>query len=317
MTDTQQESAFAQAALWHARIEGEVADWEAFARWLDADPMNQKAYEQLALIDDETTRWARARGEPEAPASVPPAQGMVAGRWWVGGAAIAASLVAMISVPLVRNQTSPPVYYSADKEQKLVTLADGSSARLDRGTRLAVADGGKGPIRIEAGAAFFAVRHDPARAFIVQTGDVTITDIGTQFEVTRRGRQVAVAVEEGSVDVSWQGNPATRLSAGQTFAIAGEGQTAIVRKVDPASVASWRDGRLIYDDQPLSLVAADISRYTPDPISVDPAVADVRLSGILLIEDGSHLVDQIKALLPVDSRPEAGHVRLVRAASRR
>jgi transmembrane sensor len=53
------------------------------------------------------------------------------------------------------------------------------------------------------------------------------------------------------------------------------------------------------------------------PIIVDPTVAGLKLSGILLIEDGSHLVDQIQAILPVEARREGDHIRLVRLPSRR
>jgi transmembrane sensor len=280
--------------------------------------MHQKAYEQLALIDDEATRWARDHRPPAMNPPEPVARNPVGARWWVSGAAIAASLAAVISMPALFWPTSaPPLHYATTTEQKTVALPGGSSARLDRGTRLAIADGGRGPISIESGAAYFAVRHDPRHMLVVRAGDFVIHDIGTHFEVTRRDGQMSIAVEEGIVDVSRQGGAATRVTAGQSLEATEGTPDAIVRKVDPAAVASWRSGRLTYDNHPLSLVAADISRYTPDRIIVDPAVANLRLSGILLIEDGSHLVDQIEALLPVESRHEGHHIRLVRSPSRR
>lgn len=307
------EALFEEAAQWHARIQSNEADWDAFAQWLDADATHQRAYEQIAMIDDEVTRWAmRHAGPAGEPAGQVVHQRTVQRRWIVAGA-IAASLVAAISVPqFLKPSPAPAVLYVARDSQRSVTLPDGSSARLDRGTRLAIADGGRGQISIEAGAAYFDVRHDPARTFIVQAGDFAIRDIGTRFAVTRRSDQMSVAVEEGMVDVSWRGGAATMLKAGQKLEASGEGRNAEIRSVDPSAVASWRDGRLIYDNAPLSLVAADISRHAPAPIVVDPAVADLKLSGILLIEDGSKLVDQIEALLPIDSRREGDHIRLVR-----
>lgn len=316
MTDRHPDTLFEEAAQWHAQIQGENADWDGFALWLDADAAHQQAYEQIALIDDEVSRWASRHAVPATqPVKVVPVR--QGGRWWgfVGGA-IAASLVAMICVPMFMKPAAS-VYYAANDGQRVVALADGSSARLDRGTRLAIADGGKGAITIETGAAYFDVRHNPDRMLIVEAGDYVIRDIGTRFAVTHRGPQMSVAVEEGIVDISWRGSAATTLKAGQAFTVSGTQGVAQVQNVDPSTVASWRDGRLIYDDTPLSLVVADISRYTALPISVDPAAADLKLSGILLIEDGSHLVDQIKALLPVDSRREGDHIRLMLVRSRR
>lgn len=313
---------FEQAAQWHAQIQNGEADWDAFALWLEADAGHQRAYEQIAMIDDEVTRWAMRHDRPAVTLVEPTPMPLSSlrrspGRWAAGGA-IAASLVAAITLyPILNPAVQPSVHYAALDGQRLVTLRDGSSARLDRGTQIAVADGGKGTISVQAGAAYFDVRHNPDRTFIVEAGDYVIRDIGTRFAVTRRGDQMSVAVAEGVVDVAWRGSPATLLKAGQKLDGPGNGQAAEVRDIDPGAVASWKDGRLIYDNTPLSLVVADISRYTSSPISVDPAAADLKLSGILLIEDGSHLVDQIKALLPVDSRREGDHIRLVRLSGRR
>lgn len=316
MTDRDQDRLFDEAAQWHAQIQNNEADWDGFAQWLDADAANQRAYEQIALIDDEVTRWASRHDRP-AIAAVEPGHAARHGRtgWLIGGA-IAASLVALICVPMLTVPAATVRYVATDR-QRVIALADGSSARLDRGTRLAIAEGGMGVITIETGAAYFDVRHDPQRTLTVQAGDYVIRDIGTRFAVSHRGSQMSVAVEEGMVDVAWRDSAATMLKAGQKLDASGQGGDAQVRTIDPSAVASWREGRLIYDDAPLSLVVADISRYTSLPISVDPAAADLKLSGILLIEDGSHLVKQIEALLPIDSRREGDHIRLMLVRSRR
>lgn len=316
MTDRDQDRLFDEAAQWHAQIQNNEADWDGFAQWLDADAANQSAYEQIAMIDDEVTRWASRHDRP-AIAAVEPGHAAQHGRrrWLIGGT-IAASLVALICVPML-SRPAATVRYAATDRQRVIALADGSSARLDRGTRLAIADGGRGVITIETGAAYFDVRHDPQRTLTVQAGDYVIRDIGTRFAVSHRGSQMSVAVEEGMVDVAWRDSAATMLKAGQKLDASGQGGDAQVRTIDPSAVASWREGRLIYDDAPLSLVVADISRYTSLPISVDPAAADLKLSGILLIEDGSHLVKQIEALLPIDSRREGDHIRLMLVRSRR
>lgn len=318
MTDRDDEGPHQDAVDWHAQVLGGAVDWDAFAQWLDADDAHQAAYDAVALIDDEVTRWASEQAILPANDDAPVLRAGNSRRWWLAGTAIAAAAVAAISLPVfLRTGPAPTVYYTAGLDQKTVQIRDGSSARLDRGTKLAVEDGGRGAIRIESGAAYFEVRHDPSRAFTVQSGDFIIRDIGTRFSVTRRGRQVSVAVAEGLVDISWQGGPATELKAGRMFEASGDGPDAAIQPIAPEAVASWREGRLVYDNAPLAVVAADISRYTSTPVTVDPAVAGLKLSGILLIEDGSHLVDQIEAILPVEAHREGGHIRLGSRASRR
>lgn len=308
-----------QAAAWHARIDAPDMDWDAFAAWLEADPAHQATYDRVAMIDDEVSRWAIASGVSMPPAVSPAANDdHRRARRWIGGGAVAAALVAAVSLPtLLHTSIAPKLYETGRAAGQTVALGDGNRVQLDRSTRLAVASGKEDRVRLESGAAYFQIRHDPSRTFVVQSGAVTITDIGTRFTVTRQGDHTIVAVEDGIVGVALPGGATTRIKAGQTVDVAEQGAPAPVRPIDPATVGSWRSGRLIYDDAPLRTVAADASRYAGKAITVDPDIADLRLSGILIIGDGSHLVDQIQAYLPVSVRVEGDHLRLVRVARRR
>ncbi|MEG8017001.1 hypothetical protein [Sphingomonas sp. LR55] len=108
----------------------------------------------------------------------------------------------------------------------------------------------------------------------------------------------------------------TMLHAGQSLDITPSKQIAERRTVDPARVSDWTDGRLDYDGAPLALVAADISRYADAPLMVDPSAANLRFSGVLTIGDGSRLVDQLRAVLPIRARRDGGVVYLDAAGSR-
>ena len=46
-------------------------------------------------------------------------------------------------------------------------------------------------------------------------------------------------------------------------------------------VAGWRDGRLVFRNEPLSLVAQQIGRHAGVTVTVDPVIADRRFSGVL------------------------------------
>ena len=133
-----------------------------------------------------------------------------------------------------------------------------------------------------------------------------------------RGR-VAVTVAEGAVNITPVGGSATdttMLHAGQSQDITPSKQIAERRTVNPARISDWADARLDYDGTPLALVAADISRYADAPMMVDPSAANLRFSGVLTIGDGSWLVDQLCAVLPIRFRRVDGVVHLDAAASR-
>ncbi|MFT3965159.1 MAG: FecR domain-containing protein [Sphingobium sp.] len=300
------------AADWHAQILGGDVDWNAFAHWLDAAPAHQPAYDRIALLDAEVSAWVTEHGMPPEIEQVveEDRHSSITRRWWLGGA-IAASLCALVvGVPhLIGPNAEAPVVYATAGEQRTLELGPNGKVRLDRASQLAMLEDGQ--VRMDHGAAYFDLRHDENKPLEIRSGGFIVRDIGTRFTVTRSQGRLFVAVEEGLVDVSWQSASPVRLKAGQTFD--GEERTGSgeVGTVEPAAVGSWRDGQLVYDNAPLSLVAADLSRYTGKAVEVDPAIAHLKLSGTLLIRSGSDLVDQVTAILPVEARSSDGHIRLV------
>jgi transmembrane sensor len=97
-------------------------------------------------------------------------------------------------------------------------LADGSHVSLlAAGSRVEVLEQSAARVRTQlgAGSARFDVRHDPARVFEVESGDVKVRVLGTAFSLVREGALTRVAVERGAVRVEWSGGQAF-LSAGQS-----------------------------------------------------------------------------------------------------
>ena len=88
----------------------------------------------------------------------------------------------------------------------------------------------------------------------MQAGTVTVTAIGTSFDVRRDTGHVIVTVEEGAVQLGAPGpNGLTqwRASAGSRVDYSEQTRTAVVSSVDPSTVMRWRYGELAYDESPL------------------------------------------------------------------
>lgn len=308
-----------RAAEWHARIDSDSMDWEAFGAWLDADPAHRAAYDAVALLD------AEIAADREAILAMLPANDSIddetaaptrrRARWWTaGGLAIAASLAVLVAPQFRPAQGDAPVIYrTGPGETRAIALQDGSRIVIDRNSELALRDGASPEIDMKSGGAFFDIRHDPARTMVIHAGDYEVRDIGTRFDVARTSDHLSVAVAEGHVTVGAPGAEGLKLAGGQRVDIAGARGEATIRRQDADDVASWRDGRLVYDNVPLSLVAVDLSRYAGRAVSVDPAVAGLRVSGVLTIGDGSRLVGQIEELLPVKAAVEDHRIHLSRA----
>lgn len=308
-----------QAALWHARLDAVDMNWDAFGLWLDADPRHRRAYDAIALLDAEIADH-RERIATFLPANDPDelsGRPRRTGLWRIGGGmAVAAGIAAVIAPQLPFFATEALIaYHSGAGETRTLHLKDGSSIILDRNSTLAMRKDG-GEIQMAQGSAYFDIRHDPSRTLTIKLGDYEVRDIGTRFDIARTVDHIAVAVAEGQVTVAPAGGEGSVLSSGHRIDISPRSDEAVIRAVDASSVGSWQSGRLVYANSPLTLVAVDLSRYAGRIVSVDPSVADMRVSGVFTIGDGSRLVGQIEALLPVRAVVEGDRVRLVRARAR-
>ncbi len=322
---TIEDPAFRDAADWHARLaapDAGVADWEAFTAWLEANPKRREAYTRIELLaaEIETGRDVLAdavAAQPAAPAEVVSLDDYRPSRvqrWLRPAGAVAAAVAGLLAFQTLMPGAPAPVdYATGPAEQRSVTLADGTTAQLNAGTRIRVTIGdGERRVELAQGEAAFDVVHDPANPFTVVAGVNEIRDIGTSFAVRREPAQVVVTVAKGVVDLGPADAPDSaraRVAAGQQ-GVATSGQIS-VRAVDVAATTAWRQGRLVYTDAPLAQVAADISRYGGRPITVAPSAAGVRFTGVLLLDKESEMIARLESLLPVRADRVGREIRLV------
>ncbi|MDF0542966.1 FecR domain-containing protein [Sphingobium sp. H39-3-25] len=309
-----------EAASWHARIDAPDMDWDAFTAWLGADAAHRTAYDAIALIDADidALRPAILAALPsnDMEDAAPPAGSSRI--WWIGGGVAAmVALAAVVAMRLPAPDTDNMVAYATCPDAtRMIALKDGSHILLDRNSRLALADGPSPRVDMRGGAAFFDVRHDPSRRFTISAAGYEVRDIGTRFDLVVTPRQLSIAVSDGRVVVAPKAARGVTIAAGKRMDVMTGSGEAKVGPVDIAAVGAWRRGQLIYHAAPLTLVATDLSRYVGRQVAVDPAVGDLRLSGVLTISDGAGLVEQIEALLPVEAVDRGGTMRLVERSAR-
>jgi len=197
-----------------------------------------------------------------------------------------------------------------------VQLADGTRIELAPGSHMIVSGRHREQIALE-GSAYFDVPHDPSRQLVVRAGDYAVRDIGTRFEVFGAGRELKVAVAEGNVTVALPGGGDARVAEGQQLIVAGLPAVAEYASIAPEDVAGWRSGRLVFRNEPLSLVAGQIGPHAGMTVSLDPAIADRRFSGVLAIGDGSQLVARLGEIMGLAVEPRGDTVHLSAGAAGR
>ena len=262
--------------------DAETADWTGFTEWLEADPTNNAAYEAVALAGEDA-----AEAFADAPrGAVPSNDNMDAprrGRFWSWGAAAAAVMAAAVSYPLLAPGTATYAVETKAGEHRNIALADGTRIDLNGDSRIVLRKGDDRLATLDRGEAAFTVVHDPANPFVVEVGDARLQDVGTMFNVTRVGDATEVAVAEGAVLYNPQAE-AVRLDAGKFLRTSSNSDNVVVAAIDPTTIATWRQQRLIYQAAPLARVAADLSRNLGVPVSVSPDIAARPFSGVLLLD---------------------------------
>ncbi|HTI67743.1 MAG TPA: FecR domain-containing protein [Caulobacteraceae bacterium] len=333
MEHQRRESAEREAISWLLRLhasDATEADWLAHRAWLEAAPAHRDAYDRTERVSAELSAAApelvRALGSripgarrTRVAARRPMARPMV----WraVGGLAAAAAaavlFVAIRPVPPVPTQ----VYQTAKGENRMLELADGSHIHLNSASRISVRLERKARyVDLAEGEAAFDVAKDTARPFLIAVGDRSIRVVGTEFDVLRHEGMLRVTVRRGVVAVqplqtAMRGEPVL-LRAGDQLEHEAGGRVSTVQKVDPEAAFAWRGGDLVYQDEPLEEVVADLNRYFATPVRVTGPASDLRFSGVLAIDTEDQVLRRLQGFLPiaVDREPSGVTLRMRTAA---
>ncbi|WP_313620143.1 FecR domain-containing protein [Achromobacter sp.] len=201
-------------------------------------------------------------------------------------------------------QASMADHRTGTGERRDVTLDDGTRLTLNTDSAVNLRfDANQRRILLVAGEIMIATRHGPGRTdprpLRVATAEGSIRSLGTRFTVRQRAERTSVAVLESAVEVSpWAGSGSARvLHAGE--------QTQFSRDaIEPPRSAdehadAWARGQLVADEQRLDDFLAELDRYRPGVLRVDPRIAGLRLSGVFPLADTDRILATLPSVLPV------------------
>jgi len=328
------------AADWDARLRMpgcSAAERAAFKRWCGTSLENQDAFDELQAMLSEL-RAARAapliRSLREDAVNAAP---LDSARNWRASAWATAAVVGMVAVGLAYIGVNTPVgpvnermpsYTTAIGERSTTSFEDGTVAMLNTNTQLEVRyTDDERRVTLLQGQALFDVAKDVARPFVVIAGDQRITAIGTVFDVRFEGGEVQVTLVEGVVDIATNpisGNLAVsrmkqksaRLVAGQqliTTAVATPSAPR-VHSVNVENATIWQQGRVFFEDAPLSTAVAEMNRYSRTQIIVDDAALDrYRVNGMFRTGQQANFIEALEQYFPLEAAPIGGNQLVLRA----
>ena len=323
------------AAYWDARLRSPDCtrvDLDAYEAWREANGENARAFENLQDIIG-SLRAAGSR--PIMRALREAALRKRRRRFLVAGLSVAAAIsVIFVGIILQRvpEQAADPTrfataespatpaaaYETAVGERKTFTLDDGSVITLNTRSRLETSfSKGRRDVMLIAGQASFRVAHDASRPFVVAAGDRQVTAIGTEFDVRLDGEGVRVVVVQGRVAV--ERRPQGRiidamlsgrreLTPGQSYSTQDDGlfkPAAAVRAVDVNQAVLWEEGRVAFNDVPLTEAVAEMNRYSKGALVVaDPSMRKLKVSGVFRTDQSQTFVNAVKDYFPIEAHQQ-------------
>lgn len=161
----------------------------------------------------------------------------------------------MLNDMLPRRAVLADVWVSAEEgTTKRVVLPDGSRVWLNGPTRLGYNEGfERGRSVTLDGEAYFAVERDTLSPFRVQSGEMTVEVLGTEFSVRGRAGEpkAEVVLASGSVKVAPTGKKFVELEPNERLTYDAALNEAVIETVDAGAATPWRIEDLKMTDMPI------------------------------------------------------------------
>lgn len=189
-------------------------------------------------------------------------------------------------------------------QQRELTLADGSKITLNTDTSIDVLfDANQRLIHLREGEILVQTAADIsplARPFLISTRKGRMQALGTRFTVRELQSRTHLAVLEGAVKVELADNRQTTpliVNAGQRtdFSSSTFGQVSAADRY----VGAWAQGMLMADKMRLADFVDELTRYRRGFVRLDPAIADLRISGAYPISDSHRTLNMLAQTYPI------------------
>jgi len=319
-----------EASEWVQRLndphrEDVEASTDQWMQWCKSDALNLPAFERMQRLWDAFSDIGDTSDLALKPPNRPMHRTGLIAKHRIGLVALAASIVLAVGVAawLFAGYSGVKEFATSLGEQRSITLTDGSHLDLAPDSRVSTHFTlTRRDVRLERGQAFFAVTRSAIRPFVVRAGALTVTAIGTAFDVRISPSGTVVTVSEGrvgvsSVDESGHGSgtrvETLRASIGERVIFSESAHRLGVATVDPKAAESWRDGTLQFAGESLQEVAAEVGRYSATRIVVAPALQQTRFTGTVMPNDVREWLKALEEIYAVTVVDQGGSEVLIRA----
>jgi ferric-dicitrate binding protein FerR (iron transport regulator) len=209
---------------------------------------------------------------------------------------------------VIIDQSYNEVFSSVDAITK-VTLPDGSNVWLNHSSSLrypAIFRGDNRAVELK-GEGYFEIAHNPSKPFIVTAGTLDIMAIGTTFNVMAYPEEdkIETSLIEGFVELNkaWsfsRKTPLVKMKPTDMAVYQKSNDKFTIRTIVDDRYFSWKDGKLIFNKEPIGEVASKLSRWFNVDIQIkDPKLNELTYTGTFVDETLPQVMELMAMISPV------------------
>lgn len=177
-------------------------------------------------------------------------------RLWKRIVAVAAVLTLFLTVyyqaPSLFSRYELATLSVPANQKKQLTLPDGSIVWINAGSELKYPEQFDGKTRevYLKGEAYFDIKHNASKAFIIHTGKVVTTVLGTAFNIKEdeSKQTIVVTVTRGKVKVANGSKELGIITPNQQISVDLINSKAIQTQVDASDAIAWQESELHFED---------------------------------------------------------------------
>lgn len=286
--------------------------------WLEADPSNQayfgqfekiwKAGKKLAVSStvDEQQAWLKFKERAAKNTAADGASKAVTEGSGTGSASheaivkplrpgfnwlkIAAILVMIGGIWMTYTLFGPERYKDlvAENQVRIEQLPDGSELTLNKHSEISYVRDFKRNrhVKLSKGDVFFNVAHDKAHPFVIDINKVSVTVVGTSFNIKRLNEETEIIVETGIVRVALNGEK-IELHKGEKIRIGRDDSGLVKEKNTDQLYNYYRSNLFVASNTPLQKLADVVNEAYGSEISIsDPSLGAETITTTFKVEDG-------------------------------
>ena len=295
----------------HLLREANPEEIRAVEAWLAAAPGNRDYYEQLQLIweksllltpstlmeteDDAEQAWQVLRKRLNKPARPKP---VISLPWATAAAAAVAGIIFFLTFfgwPGAQKMQT----LSSNNSIVNDTLPDGTTVTLNKHSILTRSKKfAKRSVQLQ-GEAFFNVAHDKDHPFQLASNGITITVLGTSFDVRTDSASTAIIVETGQIRVT-NNHDTILLSGGESITLTSNDRT-FQKHPAPATIHKYYQPRIFNcRNTPLpELTKALQDAYNVHIIIADSSLNKYRITAVYRDEPLDHIITLVTKSLQI------------------